>query len=70
MASDSEDDSYQFNCLIEGEFITFTVIMDRNYVVDRLKRVIQDMRQRAALKDVDPPTLDLWKVSATEALRY
>ena len=66
----SKGDSYKLNCLIEGEFIVFLVTVEKDYAVDEFKRVIQDMRQQETLKDVDPPTLELWKVSAIEALQY
>jgi len=60
-----EDDPYTFNCLIEGEFL---VTVEDNYVVGAFKKVIQ--RERSILKDVDPHTLELWKVNAIEDLRY
>ena len=63
-----EDDPYTFNCLIEGEFLVFLVTVEDDYVVDAFKKVIQ--RERSILKDVDPHTLELWKVNAIEDLRY
>ncbi|KAF8343363.1 hypothetical protein F5887DRAFT_1283597 [Amanita rubescens] len=66
-----KDDPYTFNCLIEGEFIVFLVTVEHDYAVDEFKRVIKGKREEGTLKDVDPPTLELWKpkdsIAATPA---
>ena len=56
----------QLNCLIEGEFIVFLVmpVVERDCpVVGDLKEVVQRARALSILKNVDPHTLELWKVS-------
>jgi hypothetical protein len=58
----------QLNCLIEGEDIVFPVTMVCNDVVSDLKEFIQNKRALGILKDIDPHTLELWKVSAIDDL--
>ena len=58
--------SLQLNCLIEGEDIVFPVTVVRDDEVSDLKEKIQSKRVKGSLKDIDPHTLELWKVSAIE----
>jgi Crinkler effector protein N-terminal domain len=60
----SQDGSYKLICLIEGETIIFTA--GRDWVVGKLKKKIKKERGLGTLKDVDPQTLELWKVSARD----
>ena len=53
-------------CLIEGETIVFPVIAVRDGMVGELKELVQSKRALGRLKDIDPHTLELWKVSAIE----
>ena len=53
-------------CLIEGEAIVFPVTAVRDGMVGELKKLIQSKRALGSLKDIDPHTLELWKVSAIE----
>jgi hypothetical protein len=53
----------RLNCLIEGEDIVFVVSVGLEDVVSELKKLIRE-RALDSLKDVDPYTLELWKVSA------
>jgi Crinkler effector protein N-terminal domain len=59
----SQDGSRILNCLIEGEFIVFPVTAERDWLVGHVKEAIQKARELGTLKDVDPHTLELWKVS-------
>jgi hypothetical protein len=65
----SQDGSRRLNCLIEGESIIFPVTVERNWVVGDLKKEIKRERALGTLKDVDPHTLELWKVSVINELR-
>ena len=65
----SQDGSRRVNCLIEGESIVFPVTVGRDWVVGELKEAIQSKRVLGTLKDVDPHTLELWKVSAIDESR-
>ena len=60
----------KLNCLIEGEYIVFVVPVEQNDVVSELKEFIQSKRALDSLKDVDPHTLELWKVSAIDEPLY
>jgi len=51
------------NCLIEDEYKVFDVTVEHNWRVTNLKKAIQSERALSILKDVDPNTLELWKVS-------
>ena len=53
-------------CLIEGESNPFEVTVSRDHAVSVLKKMIAKERERGILKDVDPQTLELWKVSAID----
>ena len=64
-----ETQSRRLHCLIAGESIVFLVIMGCDYAVSQLKGVIQKERGLGTLKDVDPHTLELWKVSAIDESR-
>ena len=63
-------DSFRLNCLIEGESIfrvfTVQVTVGRDRNVSDLKEEIAKKREQDTLKDVDPQTLELWKVSAID----
>jgi Crinkler effector protein N-terminal domain len=65
----SQDGSRWLNCLIEDESIVFPVTVGRDRVVSDLKKEIQRERAMGILKDIDPHTLDLWKVSAIDESR-
>jgi len=52
----------QLNCLIEGS-IVFVVTVERDCVISDLKEKIHGKRALGILKDVDPHTLELWKVN-------
>ena len=54
------------NCVIEGENIAFVVRVGPEDAVSELKKLIQSERAQGTLKDVDPQTLELWKVSAAD----
>jgi len=54
------------NCLIEGEDVVFVVPVGPKDVVSGLKELIQSKQAQGSLKDVDPHTLELWKVSAID----
>ena len=54
------------HCLIEGEYRVFKVNAGLNDVIGSLKKAIQSERALSILKDVDPHTLELWKVSAID----
>jgi hypothetical protein len=56
----------RLNCLIEGEDIVFPVTVVCDDVVSDLKEFIQKSEHWQFLKDVDPHTLELWKVSAID----
>jgi hypothetical protein len=64
-----ETQSRRLNCLIGGESVVFLVIMGCDNVVSGLKEEIQKRRALGPLKDVDPHTLELWKVSAIDESR-
>jgi hypothetical protein len=49
--------------------VVFTVTVPSNFEVDDLKAAISKRRERGILKDVDPTTLELWQVSATDESR-
>jgi hypothetical protein len=56
----------RLKCLIEGEAIVFAVNAVCDDEVSDLKKSIQSERALGSLKDIDPHTLELWKVSATD----
>ena len=56
----------RLKCLIEGEDIVFAVTAVRDDEVSDLKEKIQSKRDKGSLKDIDPHTLELWKVSAID----
>jgi hypothetical protein len=58
--------SRKLNCLIEGESIVFQVTVERDWGIGPLKELIQSKRTLDTLKDVDPHTLELWKVSTID----
>ena len=60
----------RIKCLIEGETIVFPVTAGRDDEVSDLKEFIQSKRALDSLKDVDPYTLELWKVSAIDEPLY
>ena len=60
------DGSRKLMCLIEGESNLFEVTVSRDYAVSVLKEEIAKKRELGILKDVDPQTLELWKVSAID----
>lgn len=57
------------NCLIEDEYRVFRVNVGLNDVVDDLKKSIQSERALSILKNIDPHTLELLKVSIIDDLR-
>ena len=54
------------NRLIEDEYRVFRVNAGLNDAIDGLKKAIHSERALSILKDVDPHTLELWKVSAID----
>jgi hypothetical protein len=56
----------KLNCLIEGESTVFVVPVEHDDVVSELKEATQSKRALGSLKNVDPHTLKLWKVSAID----
>jgi hypothetical protein len=65
----SQDGSCQLNCLIKGESIIFLVTAGCNCMVSDLKEDVQRKEAMGILKDIDPHTLELWKVSAIDESR-
>ena len=65
----SQDGSRRLNCLIEGESIIFLVTVGRDCVVSNLREEVQRERAVGVLKDVDPHTMELRKVSAINKLQ-
>lgn len=63
------DGSRELNCRIAGESIVFLVVMGCDSRVSELKEKIQKKRELGILKDVDPHSLELWKVSAIDKPR-
>jgi hypothetical protein len=59
-----QGDPDYFNCLIEGEYKLFQVTLEQNLAVGHLKKAIQSEATHGILKDVDPYSLELWRVSA------
>ena len=59
----SQDGSCRLNCLIEGKSVVFLVTVGCDCVVSDFKKEIRE-RALDILKDIDPHTLELWKVSA------
>ena len=60
----------RLKCLIEGEDIVFPVTAVRDDEVSDLKEQTQSKRDKGSLKDIDPHTLELWKVSAIDELLH
>ena len=58
-----EDEFCRLTCVIEGDSVAFPVTVGRGYLIAHLKKVIQTERAMDVLKDTDPHTLELWKVS-------
>ena len=56
----------RLNCLIKGEDIVFPVTVVCDDAVSDLKEFIQNKRALGFLKDIDPHTLELWKVGAID----
>ncbi|KIL57441.1 hypothetical protein M378DRAFT_171770, partial [Amanita muscaria Koide BX008] len=56
----------RLKCLIEGEDIVFPVTAGCNDEVSDLKKLIRSERALGSLKDIDPHTLELWKVSTID----
>jgi hypothetical protein len=56
----------RLRCLIERENIVFPVTVACGKEVSDLKKSIQKERALSSLKDIDPHTLELWKVSAID----
>jgi len=65
----SQDGSRRLNCLIEGESVVFTVEESCRIEIGDLKEGIQRKRAMVILKDIDPHTLELWKVSTINKSR-
>ena len=65
----SQDGSRRLCCLIESKSVVFTVEDSCRIEIGDLKKVIQRKRAMGILKDIDPHTLELWKVSAINELR-
>ena len=59
-------DTRKLNCLIEGEYYSFSVTVGRDLDVSELKEDIRKKRELGTLKDVDPQTLELLKVSTID----
>ena len=66
----TQDDSRRLYCLIEGESIIFPVDVEHNCKVSSLKEAIQSTRKYSILKNVEPHTLRMWKVSGIELMPY
>ena len=65
----NQDGSRQLNCLIEGESNVFVVTVGSGNVSQLMKEIKRE-RELSTLKDIDPTTLELCKVSAMdESLR-
>ena len=62
----SQDGSRRLRCLIENELVVFNIEESCRIEIGDLKEVIQQKRAMDILKDIDPHTLDLWKVSAID----
>ena len=58
--------SVKLNCLIEDDAIVFLVDVVRDISVSGLKEVIQSKRALGSLKNIDPHTLELWKVNTID----
>jgi hypothetical protein len=56
--------SLRLKCIIESDDTVFLVTVADDDGVSDLKERIQAKRALGSLKDVDPHTLELWKVSA------
>ena len=61
--------SLRLNCLIEGEYIAFTVIAVCDDEVDDLKNKLKT-KCAVSFKDVDARHLELWRVSAIDDPLY
>ena len=64
LSSSPHDTTLRLQCLIEGEDIVFPITAVRDDEVSDLKEAIQSKRALGGLKDIDPHTLELWKVGA------
>ena len=61
----------RLNCVIEGEYKILQVTVEHScWMISYLKEVIQNEAKHGTLKDVDPYTLELWKVSPINDLRF
>ncbi|KAF8340989.1 hypothetical protein F5887DRAFT_1062542 [Amanita rubescens] len=60
--------SLRLKCLIEGEYIVFPVTAVCNDKVSDLKEVVQSERAQSILKDIDPHTLELWKLKDSNSI--
>ncbi|KAF8638438.1 hypothetical protein AX14_010188 [Amanita brunnescens Koide BX004] len=58
----NQDGSRRLKCLIEGEFDVFPVTVGSGPVSQLMKEIKRE-RELSTLKDVDPTTLDLYKVN-------
>jgi len=67
--SPSQDGSRRLHCLIEGESVVFTVEESCRIEIGDLKEGIQRKRAMVILKDIDPHTLELWKMTAINESR-
>ena len=66
MSDGTQHPKFLFNCVIEGDNIAFPILMEQNCLVGFFKEMIQSERAMGILKDVDPHTLTLWKVSTID----
>jgi hypothetical protein len=70
MSTAMSDESRELLCFIDGDDVGFVVDVHRDRRVSHLKEIIQSKRAMGILKDVDPPTMELWTVSGIDASRF
>jgi hypothetical protein len=59
----------RLRCVIEREYLVFTVTVPNDLEVGDLKKAIKGERELGVLMDVDPHALELKKVSAIDESR-
>jgi hypothetical protein len=63
LGTPTQDESRRIYCLIEGDYNVFPVDVKHNWDVCDLQEAIQKKRKDSILMNVDPFTLEVWKVS-------
>ena len=66
MSDGTQKSKFLLNCVIEGDDIVFPIFVEQDCLVGVFKKIIQSKRAMGILKDVDPHTLTLWKVSTID----